>query len=154
MNEFIHYTRRLEQAGIWSLWISLGSDAEGHRLMHVSPSETVDRELAQRFPTRTFRIDGSDPILQACCDEIAFNDATAEQVEAMCAQHPERADELRDWYKDWNEFERATDEEIAAEEVTEDDKRMVERTVEFTKGLIRGMSVAREHDALRGGKGE
>ena len=60
MSDFLIYAARLQDAGIASLWVSLGSDKTGTRLMHVSPDSTTPRELAARYPTRTFELCGLD----------------------------------------------------------------------------------------------
>lgn len=41
MSDFLIYAARLQDAGVCSLWVSLGSDKEGTRLMHVSPDRTT-----------------------------------------------------------------------------------------------------------------
>ena len=54
MSDFLVYAARLQDAGISSLWVSLGSNVDHIRLMHVSPDASVPRDLAAQYPTRTF----------------------------------------------------------------------------------------------------
>ena len=65
MSDFLIYAARLQDAGVTSLWVSLGSDKDRTRLMHVSPASGTPPELAARFPMRTFELCGTDRVLRS-----------------------------------------------------------------------------------------
>lgn len=142
---FIIYTNRLEKAGIYSLWVSLGSDKDRNRLMHVSPDASVPREIAAQYPTRTFLIDGTDPVLQALQDDMAYSDdgVTPEKVMAAIEAHPYLRADLNEWLADWLLLAPPSDEEIASEEVSAED---AERSMRYVKGLLRGVEIARAQE--------
>jgi len=50
MSDFLIYAARLQDAGVTTLWVSLGSNKEGTRLMHVSPDST-DISLLWNYDT-------------------------------------------------------------------------------------------------------
>lgn len=152
MSHFMCYTHRLEKAGIFSLWISLGADKEGLRLMHVSPDASVPRELAAKYPTRTFRIDGTDTVLEGLIDDMVYSDAgaTPEKVQAAIDAHPLQADDLRDWFASWLLFERAEKEEIERAPTPQEEADMdasVARTGQWIKGVLRGIDITRTREA-------
>lgn len=150
MSHFLIYAARLQDAGICSLWVSLGCDKNGTRLMHVSPDASTPRELAAKFPTRTFELCGTDRLLEQLQDDMAYsNDGpTPEKLAAAIAAHPLAAEDLRQWYADWLLNPPPTDEEIAAASDEVDDA-MVQRTMERVKGVMRGLEIARTRDAMK-----
>jgi hypothetical protein len=152
MSHFLIYAARLQDAGVCSLWVSLGSNKEGTRLMHVSPDASTPRDLAARFPTRTFELCGTDRLLEQLEDDMAYSDdgPTAEKIAAACAEHPLQADDLREWYADWLLNPPPTDEDIANAESEVSDES-VDRIVQWTKGVMRGLDIARQRDAMKTG---
>jgi len=146
MNDFLIHAARLQDAGIVSLWISLGSNKDGTRLMHVSPAATVTHELAARFPTRTFELDGTDRVLSDLKAELAFDDdgPTAEKVQAAIAAHPLLADDLNEWFEDWQRMPRLDNEDVAQHP---GDAALVERVTQRALGMMRGFELAREQQA-------
>jgi hypothetical protein len=150
MSHFLIYAARLQDAGVCSLWVSLGSRKDGTRLMHVSPGMGTPSHLASKFPTRTFELCGTDRVLEQLQDDMAYSDEgpTPEKLEAAIAAHPLLADDLREWFADWLLVPMPTEEEIveAADEV---DDAMVQRTVERVKGIMRGLDIAKQRDAMK-----
>jgi len=147
MNDFLIHAARLQDAGVVSLWISLGSDKDRNRLMHVSPDATVPAELAAKYPTRTFHLDGTDQLLQDLKDDMVFGDdgATPEKLAAAIERHPLAADDLREWYADWLLQSPLTDEDLEpTDEEMADIENFAKRTMAFTKGLMRGLDSNRE----------
>lgn len=150
MSHFLIYAARLQDAGVCSLWVSLGSNKEGTRLMHVSPDASTPPELAKRFPTRTFELCGTDRVLEKLQDDMAYSDdgPTPEKVQAAIAAHPLLADDLREWFANWLLVPMPTEEEIAAA-ADEVDDGTVQRTVERVKGIMRGLDIAKQRDAMK-----
>jgi hypothetical protein len=149
MSHFLIYAARLQDAGVCSLWISLGSDKDRTRLMHVSPDASTPPELAARFPTRTFELCGTDRLLEKLQDDMAYSDdgPTPEKLAAAVAAHPLQADDLRAWYADWLLNPPMTDEEIAdLPEVTDS---QVDSTARWVKGVMKGLDIARQRDAMK-----
>lgn len=155
MSHFLIYAARLQDAGVCSLWVSLGSDKNRTRLMHVSPDASTPPALAARFPTRTFELCGTDRVLEQLEDDMAYSDdgPTPEKLAAAIAAHPLQADDLRAWYADWLLNPPITDEEMAgaADEVSD---AQVERTVRWVKGVMKGLDIARQREAMKTPKGE
>jgi hypothetical protein len=149
VNDFLIYAARLQDAGVCSLWISLGSNKERTRLMHVSPDSTVPAELAAKYPTRTFELDGTDRLLRDLKDEMVFGDggATPEKLMAAIELHPLAADDLREWFADWL-ISRPNGDEV---EITETEmveiNASAERSLSYVKGLMRGLDANREKAA-------
>ena len=152
MSHFLIYAGRLQDAGVCSLWVSLGSDKDGTRLMHVSPDASTPPELAARFPTRTFELCGTDRVLEQLQDDMVYSDEgpTPEKVQAAIAANPLQADDLREWYTDWLLCPPPTDEEIAEAE-SEVTSESVQRSMERVKGMLRGLDIARQRDATKTG---
>ena len=151
MSHFLIYAARLQDAGVCSLWVSLGSDKDRTRLMHVSPDASTPRELAARFPTRTFELCGTDRLLEQLQDDMAYSEdgPTPEKIAAAIAAHPLAADDLREWYADWLLSSPLTDEEVAGEVDSEATSESVERTVRWVKGVMKGLDIARQRDAMK-----
>lgn len=147
MNDFLIYAARLQDAGVSSLWISLGSNKERTRLMHVSPDSTVPRELAAKYPTRTFELDGTDRLLQELKDDMVFGDGgpTPEKLEAAIKAHPLAADDLREFFAEWKPMED-DDYEPTAEEMA-DIEASAKRHMSYVRGLMRGLDSNREKAA-------
>jgi hypothetical protein len=152
MSHFLVYAARLQDAGVCSLWVSLGSNKDGVRLMHVSPDATTPRELAARFPTRTFELCGTDRLLEKLQDDMAYAEGgpTPEALAAAIEAHPLAADDLREWCADWLLMPPLTEEDLteAESEVTSDS---VARITEHVKGMMRGLDIARNRDAMKRG---
>lgn len=150
MSDFLVYAARLQDAGVCSLWISLGSDKEGTRLMHVSPDASTPRDLAAKFPTRTFELCGTDRVLETLKDDMAYSDdgPTPEKLAAAIKRHPVAADDLREWYANWMAMPMPSDEDLAAA-ADEVDDASVQRIVQWTKGVMRGLDIAKTRDAMK-----
>lgn len=150
MSHFLIYAARLQDAGVCSLWVSLGSDKDRTRLMHVSPDASTPPELAARFPTRTFELCGTDRLLEKLTDDMAYSEGgpTPEKLAAAIAAHPLAADDLREWYADWLLSPPLTDEDLAEAEA-EVTSESVERTVRWAKGVMKGLDIARQRDAMK-----
>ncbi len=150
MSDFLIYAARLQDAGVCSLWVSLGSNKEGTRLMHVSPDSSTPRELAARYPTRTFELCGTDRVLEALKDDMLYSDdgPTEEKVQAAIDAHPLQADDLREWFSDWLLCPPLTDEDIEAAAGEVDDS-LVQRTAQSVKDMLRGLDIARRRDAMK-----
>lgn len=156
MSDFLIYAARLQDAGVCSLWVSLGSDKEGTRLMHVSPDSTTPPELAVRYPTRTFELCGTDRVLERLKDDMLYSDdgVTAEKVQAAIDAHPLLRDDLNEWFADWLLVKMPTDEEVAAIEVTPDGEAAGQRMADKVKAWLHGMDIARRRDARKAGAHE
>jgi hypothetical protein len=150
MNDFLIYAARLQDTGVVSLWVSLGTGKDRTRLMHVSPDSTVPRELAEKYPTRTFSLDGTDQLLQDLKDDMVFGEggATPEKLAAAIDRHPLAADDLQEWHAEWvagealrNDDFQPSDEEMADIEV------QAKRHMSFVRGLMRGLDSNREKAA-------
>lgn len=150
MSHFLIYAARLQDAGVCSLWVSLGSNKEGTRLMHVSPDASTPRDLAAKFPTRTFELCGTDRVLEKLQDDMVYTDGgpTPEKLQAAIEAHPLLADDLREWFADWLLVPPLTDEDIAEAEA-EVTSELVQRTAERVKGILRGLDIAKQRDAAK-----
>ena len=148
MSDFLVYAARLQDAGISSLWVSLGSNVDHIRLMHVSPDASVSRDLAAKFPTRTFELCGTDRVLERLKDDMTYSDTgvTAEKVQAAIDAHPLLREDLTEWLEDSLLLQMPTPEEVAAEQVDED---TFTRTAQYAKGLMRGIDILRARKAMR-----
>lgn len=147
MSHFIVYAAALQDAGICSLWVSLGSDKDRTRLMHVSPDASTPPELAAKFPTRTFHLDGTDPALQAIEEDLIYGDGgvTPERVKAAIDANPQYAGNLADLALSWAAAPLTEEDiEVAADAVTSES---VERTQRYLKGLLRGLDIAKSRTA-------
>lgn len=150
MSHFLIYAARLQDAGVCSLWVSLGSNKEGTRLMHVSPDATTPRDLAARFPTRTFELCGTDRVLEQLQDDMLYSDdgPTPEKIAAAIAEHPRQADDLREWYADWLLCPPLTEEDLTDAEL-EVTSEQVQRSLDNVKGMLRGLDIAKQRDAMK-----
>jgi hypothetical protein len=151
MSDFLIYAARLQDAGVCSLWVSLGSDKEGTRLMHVSPDSTTPPDLAARYPTRTFELCGTDRVLEELKDDMLYSEdgVTAEKVQAAIAAHPLLRDDLCEFLADWTLVQMPTDEEVAAIELTSDEEAAGQRTADKVKAWLHGMGIERRRNAAR-----
>jgi hypothetical protein len=152
MSDFLIYAARLQDAGVCSLWVSLGSDKEGTRLMHVSPDSTTPPELAARYPTRTFELCGTDRVLERLKDDMLYSGdgVTPEKVQAAIVAHPLLRDDLCEFLSDYTlcpppSVDDISDEE--AEATISDDQ--VRRMGDRLKNMLRGIDIARAQDAAR-----
>jgi hypothetical protein len=151
MSDFLIYAARLQDAGVCSLWVSLGSDKEGTRLMHVSPDSTTPPDLAARYPTRTFELCGTDRVLGNLKDDMLYSDSgvTPEKVQAAIDAHPLLRDDLCEFLADWMLTQVPTDEELAAVEVTAEDEAAGRRMADKVKAWLHGMDIARRREARK-----
>ncbi len=152
MSDFLIYAARLQDAGVCSLWVSLGSDKEGTRLMHVSPDSTTPPELAARYPTRTFELCGTDRVLERLKDDMLYSPdgVTPEKVQAAIAAHPILRDDLCEFLADYTLCPPPSVEDISAEEAEEtvsDDQ--VRRMGDRLKHMLRGIDIASAQEAAR-----
>jgi hypothetical protein len=150
MSDFLIYAARLQDAGVTSLWVSLGSDKERTRLMHVSPDATTPPELAAKFPTRTFELCGTDRVLERIKDDMLYADdgPTAEKIMAAITEHPLLRDDLNEWYADFLLCRMPGDEDIAAESVALDDEVVI-HSAERMKAMLQGLDIARRRDSMK-----
>lgn len=152
-NHFLLYCARMQDAGVASLWVSLGSGG-GYRLMHVSADMTNGEELVRRFPTRTFHLDGTDPKLEQIEEGLVYegDGVTQERLEAAIAAHPEYTDDLRDFGASWlangggNDLEAV---EMDEQEMSADLIGTAQKHMQFVKGLMRGLDANRESAARK-----
>lgn len=153
MSDFLIYAARLQDAGVCSLWVSLGTAKDRTRLMHVSPDSSTPPELAARFPTRTFELCGTDRVLERVKDDMIYSDdgVTPEKVRAAIAEHPLLRDDLSEFLADWTLTQMPTDEEVAAVELTAADEAAGLHMAEKLKALLHGMNIQRDRDAMRKG---
>jgi hypothetical protein len=154
MSDFLIYAARLQDAGVCSLCVSLGSDKEGTRLMRVSPDKTTPPELAARYPTRTFELCGTDRVLERLKDGMLYSadGVTSEKVQAAIAAHPLLRDDLCAFLADYMlcpppSIDDISDEE--AEAMVSDDQ--VRRMGDRLKNMLRGMDIAKQRDAMKKG---
>lgn len=150
MSDFLIYAARLQDVGICSLWVSLGSNKDGTRVMHVSPDATTPRALAESYPTRTFDLCGTDRVLERVKDNMIYSDfgPTPERVLAAIAEHPLLADDLSEWFMDYKSLNVPTEAEIdaAAETITD---AQVKSTQDYVRGLMKGIDVVRARRAMQ-----
>jgi len=153
MSDFLIYAARLQDAGVCSLWVSLGTAKDRTRLMHVSPDSSTPPELAARFPTRTFELCGTDRVLERVKDDMLYSDdgVTPEKVRAAIAEHPLLRDDLSEFLADWTLTQMPTDEEVAAVELTAAEEAAGLHMAEKLKALLHGMNIQRNRDAMRKG---
>jgi hypothetical protein len=152
MSDFLIYAARLQDAGVCSLWVSLGSDKTRTRLMHVSPAAaTTPHELIARYPTRTFELCGTDRVLERVKDDMLYSEGgvTPEKVHAAIAAYPLLRDDLCVFLADWTLVQMPTDEEVAAYELTPEEVAGGERTADKVKAWLQGMDIERRRNAAR-----
>ena len=152
MSDFLIYAARLQDAGVCGLWVSLGSDKEGARLMHVSPDSTTPPELAARYPTRTFELCGTDRVLEKLKDDMLYSDdgVTPEKVQAAIDAHPLLRDDLCGFLADYTMCPPPSVDDISEEEAeatVSDDQ--VRRMGDRLKHMLRGIDIARAQDGAR-----
>lgn len=152
MSDFLIYAARLQDAGVCSLWVSLGSNKEGTRLMHVSPDSTTPPELAARYPTRTFELCGTDRVLERLKDDMLYSDdgVTPEKVMTAIEAHPLLREDLCAFLADYTLCPPPSAEDISDEEaeamVSDDQAR---RLGDRLKHMMRGIDIARARSAAR-----
>lgn len=154
MRDFLIYAARLQDAGVCSLWVSLGSDKDGTRLMHVSPDSTTPPELAARYPTRTFELCGTDRVLERLKDDMLYSDdgVTPEKVMAAIEAHPLLRDDLCAFLADYMLFPPPSVDDISEEEaeaMVSDDQ--VRRMGDRLKNMLRGLDIAKRRYAMKAG---
>ncbi len=154
MSDFLIYAARLQDAGVSSLWVSLGSNAEGTRLMHVSPASSTPTEIAQRFPTRTLELCGTDRVLEKLKDDMTYSEGgpTPEKLKAACDAHPLLMQDLVEWFADFMLCKPALDEppEDGDEpELSPENVAAAERMGERLKGMLHGLDIARQIGAMK-----
>ena len=152
MSDFLIYAARMQDAGVRSLWVSLGSDKEGTRLMHVSPDSTTPPELAARYPTRTFELCGTDRVLEKLKDDMLYSDdgVTPEKVISAIEAHPPLRDDLCAFLADYTLCPPPSADDISDEEaeaMVSDDQ--VRRMGDRLKHMLRGIDIARNQSAMK-----
>jgi hypothetical protein len=147
MSHFLIHAARLQDAGISHLLLRLEVAEDGTRLMRVVPH--MPYKIATDFPTRTFELCGTDRLLETLQDDMAYSvdGPTPEKLEAAIKAHPAAADDLRGWYADWLLSPPLTDEEIADLPEVADSK--VDSTVRWVKGVMKGLDIARQREAMK-----
>jgi predicted HD phosphohydrolase len=156
-NHFLFYVARLQDAGVASLWVSLGLDKDGTRLMHVSADMTNGEEMVRRFPTRTFQVTGKDPVLEQIEDDLVYegDGVTEERLAAAIAANPKYRDDLTEFGERWlalgggNDLESAEMDEQEENGDMQDLVAMADKHMQFVKGLMRGLDSNRAHEAAR-----
>lgn len=152
MSDFLIYAARLQDAGVCSLWVSLGSDKEGTRLMHVSPDSTTPPELAARYPTRTFELCGTDRVLERLKDDMLYSadGVTPEKVLAAIEAHPLLREDLCAFLADYTLCPPPSVDDISdedAEAMVSDDQ--ARRLGDRLRHMMRGIDIARAQNAAR-----
>jgi hypothetical protein len=149
MSHFLIYAARLQDAGVSILTVTLHARKDRTRMMTVAPNGHYSPEVQRKFPARDFEMCGTDRVLEQLQDDMAYSDdgPTAEKIAAACAAHPLQADDLREWYADWLLNPPITDEEIANAPDVSDEQ--VERSVRWVKGVMKGLDIARQRDAMK-----
>jgi hypothetical protein len=151
MSHFLIHAARMQDAGVGLLCVRLGTAADGMRLMHVAPDPTASTaKLLVQFPERTFELCGTDRLLEKLEDDMAYADGgpTPEMLAKAIEKHPLAADDLREWYANYLLIPMPTDEELAAE-AEELDEAVVQRTVARVQGIMKGLDIARQRDAMK-----
>lgn len=150
MSHFLIHAARMQDAGVKHLTVTLETADDRTRLMYVSPDRDQPQALKERFLTRTFELCGTDRVLEQLQDDMAYSDdgPTAEKIAAACAAHPLQADDLRAWYADWLLSPPLTDEDIAGAEA-EVSSASVDRIVQWTKGVMKGLDISRQREAMK-----
>lgn len=148
MNDFLIHVSRLQDAGVSSLTITLGSDEDNNRTMQVRPHSRTQGELAERFPPRTFLLDGTDRLLESLKESLTNSDedATDEKVQALIQEHRLLADDLQEWWLMYKGVSSLTEEDLDSVELSESDLAW---GTERTLGILRGLDIAKEQEALR-----
>lgn len=153
MSDFLIYAARLQDAGVCSLWVSLGSDKDRTRLMHVSPDSTTPPELAARYPTRTFELCGTDRVLERVKDDMLYSDdgVTPEKVRAAITAHPLLRDDLCEFLADYLLMRADPEEDPEAEDAAAAavDDAMVKRMGDRLKHMMRGLDIAKQRDTMK-----
>lgn len=152
MSDFLIYAARLQDAGVTSLWVSLGSDKDRTRLMHVSPASGTPPELAARFPMRTFELCGTDRVLERLKDKMAYAEGgpTAEMLKAAIEKHPMLRDDLVSWFADFMACKPLADEPPEEGDEPELSPEQAEASARFSermKGMLAGLDIARCREA-------
>lgn len=152
MNDFLIYAARMQDAGVSMLDVSLSIAKDGTRLMAVSIGSDEKRaySLSMKYPTRIFELCGSDPLLEKLKDDMTYSEdgPQAWKVDAAIAEYPYLAEDLRDWFDDWN----ASRGDVLDDEapLSEGDVTAAELSVARIQGLMRGLDIARERAAKAG----
>lgn len=151
MSDFLIYAARLQDAGITRLLVTIGTAPDRTRTMCVSPMVPIT--AAGRYPPRTFELCGTDRVLEQVKDDMYFSEGgpTPEKLQAAIDAHPILADDLREWYADILLMPMATEEEIASVEL---DPAELERSAARVNGMLRGLEIARNRDAMKQSSGE
>lgn len=150
MSHFLIHAARMQDAGVSLLTVSLSATPDRTRTMNVCPHGSYEPAIQKRWPARTFELCGTDRLLEQLQDDMAYSDdgPTPEKLAAAIAAHPLAADDLREWYADWLLRPPLTDEDIAdAEESVS--SASVDRIVQWTKGVMKGLDISRQREAMK-----
>jgi hypothetical protein len=148
MNDFLIYAARLQDAGVTTLELALSFDKDRMRIMHVTPGSSVFQEISSQWPTRTFHLDGTDPLLKSLKDDMLYdNDGpTPEMIEKAVVKYPWLREDLNEWLSDYLLHPLSTNEDLEDIEVSTSD---VHDMATYAKGLMRGIDITREQEARK-----
>lgn len=158
MSDFLIYAARLQDAGISELRVVLDASEDGTRLMRVSPAITSPThptvEFMQRYPERTFELCGTDRVLERLKDDMAYSEdgPTPEKLKAAMEAHPLQRDDLLLWFADFMLCKLVLDEppeEGDEPELSPEDAVASERFGIRLKGMLAGLDIARQRDAMK-----
>jgi hypothetical protein len=133
------------------LTVTLHVRKDGTRMMAVTPNGNYyPAEVQRKWPARDFELCGTDRLLEQLQDDMAYAEGgpTPEALAAAIERHPLAADDLREWYADWLASPPLTDEDIAEAEDTVSSES-VDRIVNWTKGVMRGLDIAKTRNAMK-----
>lgn len=150
MSHFLIYAARLQDAGVVHLSVHIWTAKDRTRMMKVTPHGSYPQHVQERWPARDFELCGTDRVLERLQDDMSYSDegVTAEKVQAAIDAHPLLADDLREWFADCLLLEMPTDAEVEAAAGEVEDSS-VERTVQYVKGLMRGIDVVQARKAMK-----
>jgi hypothetical protein len=150
MSHFLIHAARLQDAGVSILTVTLHAQKDGTRMMTVTPNGNYPVEVHRQWPARDFELCGTDRLLEQLQDDMAYAEGgpTPEALAAAIERHPLAADDLREWYADWLATPPLADEDIAEAE-DHVPSESVDRIVNWTKGVMRGLDIAKARDAMK-----
>jgi hypothetical protein len=150
MSHFLIHAARLQDAGVEHLSVRIWTAKDRTRMMRVTPHGSYPQEVQGRWPARDFELCGTDRVLERLRDDMSYSDdgVTAEKVQAAIDSHPLLADDLREWFADSLLLEKPTDADVEAAAGEVDDSS-VERTMQYVKGLMRGIDVVQARKAMK-----
>lgn len=150
MSHFLIHAARMQDAGVSMLTVTMHVRDDLTRMMTVTPSGCYSVEVQRKFPARDFELCGTDRLLEQLTDDMAYSDdgPTPEKLAAAIAAHPVAADDLNSWYADWLLSPPLTDEDLADAEA-DVSSASVDRLVQWTKGVMKGLDIQRQREAMK-----